>query len=135
MLRTAPNDFTTPSGASFFLSRDTPADQVRHNSPNRELVALGAANVAASFVSGTLPGYGSITRSRLAGDTGATTQMTSLLTGGFVLFVTFFLLGFLFYLPKCILAVIICVVGEFRFARIPVAVANAAWTYSLLDSR
>lgn len=79
-------------------------------SPNRELVAIGAANVAASFVSGTLAGYGSITRSRLAGSTGATTQMTSLLTGGMVLFVTYFLLGFLFYLPKCILSVIICVV-------------------------
>jgi MFS superfamily sulfate permease-like transporter len=31
-------------------------------SPNRELVALGAANIAASFVPGTLPAYGSITR-------------------------------------------------------------------------
>lgn len=31
-------------------------------SPNRELVALGAANLAASFVPGTLPAYGSITR-------------------------------------------------------------------------
>ncbi|SCV68855.1 BQ2448_976 [Microbotryum intermedium] len=79
-------------------------------SPNRELVAIGAANLVASFVSGALPGYGSITRSRLAGATGATTQMTSLLTGVFVLLVSFFLLGFLYALPKCILAVIICVV-------------------------
>lgn len=31
-------------------------------SPNRELVALGAANLAASFIPGTLPAYGSITR-------------------------------------------------------------------------
>lgn len=44
-------------------------------SPNRELVALGAANFGAAFVSGTLPGFGSVTRSRLAGQTGATTQM------------------------------------------------------------
>lgn len=44
-------------------------------SPNRELVALGAGNVVASFFSGCLPGYGSITRSRLAGNTGARTQM------------------------------------------------------------
>ncbi|KAM0755617.1 hypothetical protein T439DRAFT_320323 [Meredithblackwellia eburnea MCA 4105] len=79
-------------------------------SPNRELVAVGAANIAASFVVGTLPGYGSITRSRLAGDTGATTQMTSLLTGAFVLLVSYFLLGFLFFLPKAILATIILVV-------------------------
>jgi MFS superfamily sulfate permease-like transporter len=31
-------------------------------SPNRELVALGAANIAGSLVPGTLPAYGSITR-------------------------------------------------------------------------
>jgi MFS superfamily sulfate permease-like transporter len=31
-------------------------------SPNRELVALGAANLVASLVPGTLPAYGSITR-------------------------------------------------------------------------
>lgn len=79
-------------------------------SPNRELVALGAANVLTSTISGTIPGYGSITRSRLAGSTGATTQMASLLTGLGVLLVSFFLLGLLVFLPTCILAVIICVV-------------------------
>jgi MFS superfamily sulfate permease-like transporter len=31
-------------------------------SPNRELVALGAANLAGAFIPGTLPAYGSITR-------------------------------------------------------------------------
>lgn len=31
-------------------------------SPNRELVALGAANLAGSFVPGTLPAFGSILR-------------------------------------------------------------------------
>ncbi|KAK4055270.1 hypothetical protein OIV83_000552 [Microbotryomycetes sp. JL201] len=79
-------------------------------SPNRELVAFGSANIFTSLISGTLPGYGSITRSRLAGQTGANTQMTSLLTGTFVLLVTYFLLGFIVTLPKCILAVIILVV-------------------------
>lgn len=44
-------------------------------SPNRELCALGAANIVTSCVAGTLPGYGSITRSRLAGSTGARSQM------------------------------------------------------------
>lgn len=33
-------------------------------SPNRELVALGAANLVGSFIPGTLPAYGSITRYR-----------------------------------------------------------------------
>ena len=31
-------------------------------SPNRELVALGAGNLVGSFVPGTLPAFGSITR-------------------------------------------------------------------------
>ena len=31
-------------------------------SPNRELVALGVGNLAGSFVPGTLPAFGSITR-------------------------------------------------------------------------
>ena len=31
-------------------------------SPNRELVALGAGNIVGSFIPGTLPAYGSITR-------------------------------------------------------------------------
>ncbi|CEQ38700.1 SPOSA6832_00148, partial [Sporobolomyces salmonicolor] len=79
-------------------------------SPNRELTALGVANLSNSLFTGSLPGFGSITRSRLAAATGATTQMAGLLTGTFVLLVTYFLLGFLRSLPKCILAVIVCVV-------------------------
>lgn len=74
------------------------------------MVALGAANIVTSFVSGAIPGYGSLTRSRLAGATGATSCMAAFLTGISVLGVTFFLLPLLFYLPRCILAAIICVV-------------------------
>lgn len=78
--------------------------------PNRELTALGLSNIISSFLSGTLPGFGSITRSRLAASTGATTQFASFLTGVFTLGVTFGLLGLLRDLPKCILAVVVGVV-------------------------
>ncbi|PPQ88997.1 hypothetical protein CVT25_005095 [Psilocybe cyanescens] len=61
-------------------------------SPNRELVALGAANLAGSFVPGTLPAFGSITRSRINGDVGGRTQMASLVCSGVILLATFFLL-------------------------------------------
>lgn len=88
-------------------------------SPNRELCALGSANLFAAFCTGSLPGYGSITRSRLASATGARTQMSSLLTGTFVLLVTYFLLRFLGPLPKCILAVIVCVVVYSIFEETP----------------
>ncbi|BGP52635.1 hypothetical protein JCM8202_004835 [Rhodotorula sphaerocarpa] len=79
-------------------------------SPNRELCALGFANLCNSLCRGSLMGFGSITRSRLAAATGATTQMASLLTGTFVMLVTYFLLQYLSPLPKCILATIVCVV-------------------------
>ncbi len=74
-------------------------------SPNRELVALGAANVAAAFIPGTLPAFGSITRSRINGDVGGRSQMASLVCSGVVLLATFFLLPWMYYLPKCVLAV------------------------------
>lgn len=96
-------------GADLGRSHDAPADDYPI-SPNRELCALGFANVFTSFCTGSLPGYGSITRSRLAASTGATTQMASLLTGTFILLVTYFLLHLLAALPKCILAVIVIVV-------------------------
>ncbi|KAG5646214.1 hypothetical protein DXG03_004040 [Asterophora parasitica] len=79
-------------------------------SPNRELVALGVANLAGSFVPGTLPAYGSITRSRINGDVGGRTQMASLVCSAIVLLATFFLLPWLYFLPKCVLASIICLV-------------------------
>ena len=92
-------------------------------SPNRELVALGAANLGASFVPGILPAYGSITRwvviilwwtlrgaelwggrSRINGDVGGRTQMASLICSALILLATFFLLPYLYYLPRCVLA-------------------------------
>lgn len=73
-------------------------------SPNRELVALGAANLFGSLVPGTLPAFGSIIRSKINGDVGARTQLASLVTAGITLLATFFLLPYLYYLPRCVLA-------------------------------
>ncbi|PPQ63748.1 hypothetical protein CVT24_004257 [Panaeolus cyanescens] len=88
-------------------------------SPNRELVALGAANLAGSFIPGTLPAYGSITRSRINGDVGGRTQMASLVCSTIILLVTFFLLHWLYYLPKCVLASIIGLVVFSLLAETP----------------
>ncbi|KLO15100.1 sulfate permease [Schizopora paradoxa] len=79
-------------------------------SPNRELVALGAGNLAVSFIPGTLPAYGSLIRSRICADSGGTSQMTSLVCSLIVAFVTFSLLPLLYHLPRCVLAAVICVV-------------------------
>ncbi|KAI1788302.1 sulfate anion transporter [Ganoderma leucocontextum] len=88
-------------------------------SPNRELVALGAGNIVGSFIPGTLPAYGSITRSKLNGDLGGRTQMASLVTSTLVLLATFFLLPWLYYLPKCVLASIICLIVFSLLAELP----------------
>jgi len=64
-------------------------------SPNRELVALGAANLVAAFVPGTLPAAGSITRSRINADAGARTQMASIVCGVIILIATFFFPSFI----------------------------------------
>ncbi len=56
-----------------------------------------------AFVPGTLPAYGSITRSRINGEAGARTQMASLICAAIILVATFFLLPWLYYLPKCVL--------------------------------
>ncbi|KAI9511437.1 sulfate anion transporter [Russula earlei] len=88
-------------------------------SPNRELVALGAANLAGAFVPGTLPAYGSITRSRINGEAGARTQMASIVCAAIVLVATFFLLPWLYYLPKCVLGSIVCLVVYTLLAETP----------------
>ncbi|KAJ3810813.1 sulfate anion transporter [Lentinula aff. lateritia] len=79
-------------------------------SPNRELVALGAANIGGSLIPGTLPAFGSITRTRINGDVGGSTQMASLVCSAVILLATFYLLPLLYYLPKCVLASIITLV-------------------------
>ncbi|EJD46921.1 sulfate permease [Auricularia subglabra TFB-10046 SS5] len=88
-------------------------------SPNRELVALGAGNLFASFMPGTLPAYGSITRTRLNADIGARSQMTSIVCSAVILFAVFFLLPALYFLPKCVLASIICLVVYSILAEAP----------------
>ncbi|KAH9976090.1 sulfate anion transporter [Lactifluus volemus] len=88
-------------------------------SPNRELVALGAANLTGAFVPGTLPAYGSITRSRINGEAGARTQMASILCAVIILVATFFLLPWLYYLPKCVLGSVVCLVVYTLLAETP----------------
>ncbi|GMK59887.1 hypothetical protein CspeluHIS016_0901040 [Cutaneotrichosporon spelunceum] len=80
--------------------------------PNRELVAYGATNLVASTLTATgcLPVFGSPTRSRLNGETGGRTQMASLITSALVLLSIFFVIPWLYFLPRCVLAAIITTV-------------------------
>ncbi|CAG8551201.1 1531_t:CDS:2 [Ambispora leptoticha] len=83
----------------------------KHNyavSPNRELVALGAANLVGSFFQ-CIVAYGGMARSRINDRAGAKTQFSGLVTALFVLFCLFFLLPCFYYLPHAVLGSIVCV--------------------------
>lgn len=67
-------------------------------SPNRELVALGTANIISScFMS--LPAFGGYGRSKVNRSTGGRTPVSSIILAGLTLFTILFLLPYLYYLP------------------------------------
>lgn len=83
----------------------------KHNysvSPNRELVAMGVANIFGGLFQ-AIPAFGSLSRSKINDKAGARTQLAGFITALFVLLAIFFLLPFFYYLPKAVLAGIICV--------------------------
>ncbi|KAI7855966.1 sulfate transporter family-domain-containing protein [Circinella umbellata] len=83
----------------------------KHNylvSANRELVALGAANIVGGLFN-ALPAFGSVSRSKTNDRAGARTQMACMITGILALIAIFFLLPFFYYLPKPTLSAIIFV--------------------------
>ncbi|KAI8840684.1 sulfate transporter family-domain-containing protein [Chytriomyces cf. hyalinus JEL632] len=83
----------------------------KHNysvSPNRELVALGVANIVGSLFGGW-PAFGSLGRSAVNDAAGAKTQLAGLVTGGVVLVTMLYLLPLFYYLPKAVCSSIIVV--------------------------
>ncbi|KAI8841154.1 sulfate transporter family-domain-containing protein [Chytriomyces cf. hyalinus JEL632] len=83
----------------------------KHNysvSPNRELVALGFANIVGSLFGGW-PAFGSLGRSAVNDAAGAKTQLAGLVTGGVVLVTMLYLLPLFYYLPKAVCSSIIVV--------------------------
>ena len=99
-------------------------------SPNRELLALGAANIGAAFTGG-MPVAGGFSRTMVNFNAGARTQMAGLITAGLVGLVALTLTGLLQYIPKAALAAII-VVAVARL--IDFAALKQAWHYDRLDA-
>lgn len=84
---------------------------MRHNypvSPNRELVALGFANLIGAFF-GSYPVFGSLTRSSLADMMGARSQIFGVVTASLVLLTMLWLSQLFYYLPKVIMSSIVLV--------------------------
>ncbi|TPX32082.1 hypothetical protein SmJEL517_g04737 [Synchytrium microbalum] len=81
-------------------------------SPNRELVALGMANlIGCSF--GSWPCFGSLGRTVVNDAAGAKTQMSGLITGLFTFTTSIWLLPYFYFLPRAVCsAIIIVAVGR-----------------------
>lgn len=96
---------------------------------NRELVALGGANLAAA-VSGAFPVAGGFSRSVVNFDAGAHSQLASLMTAGLIALVALFLTPFLYYLPKAVLAatIIVAVLSLVDFS-----IIKKTWRFSKRD--
>lgn len=76
-------------------SKDLPGMQL---SPNRELVALGTANlVGACFMS--MPAFGGYGRSKVNKQTGGRTPMSSIFLSALTIICIFFVLPYFYYLP------------------------------------
>lgn len=79
-------------------------------SANRELIALGVANTVGGCFT-TLPAFGGFGRSKLNAQTGGTTPMSSIFLSGISLLCVFFVLPYLYYVPKPVLSAMASVVG------------------------
>jgi MFS superfamily sulfate permease-like transporter len=74
------------------------------------MVGLGAANIGAGLT-GTFVVNGSPTKTEIADSAGGRTQLTCLTTAGVVLIVLLFLTKPLQYLPNCVLASVVFLIG------------------------
>lgn len=97
--------------------------------PDRELVALGAANLGAGF-SGAMPVTGGLSRSIVNYDAGAETPMAGAMTAVAIALALLFLTPLLHYLPTATLAaiIIVAVSSLLDFRALP-----RTWAYSRAD--
>lgn len=114
---------------SVSVGRTLGAKRRERINPNREMVALGAANVASS-ISGGFPVTGGFSRSVVNFDAGAVTQFASVLAALGIALATLLLTPALYYLPQATLAAtIIVAVGSL----IDFNVLKTSWRFSKSD--
>ncbi len=97
--------------------------------PNREMVALGIANVA-SAVSGAYPAAGSFSRSAVNYNAGAQTPIAGIFAAIGIALVTVFLTRLLYYLPFATLAALIIIAA---LTLVDIQILGKAWAYSKRD--
>ncbi|KAL8969337.1 MAG: hypothetical protein Q9183_002046 [Haloplaca sp. 2 TL-2023] len=91
-------------------SKDRDGLQGMSLSANRELVALGVANVVGGCFM-ALPAFGGYGRSKVNASTGGRTPMSSILLSIVTVICILFLLPYFYYLPKVVLSAMISVVA------------------------
>lgn len=96
---------------------------------NKELVALGAANVVGGFFK-AYPVTGGFSRTAVNAQAGAKTPLASLITSGVVIVALLFLTPLFYYLPKAVLAAIIMTAV---FGLIDVAEVRHLWQVKRSD--
>jgi MFS superfamily sulfate permease-like transporter len=102
--------FFESSVAAKSLGEGTSELQGMTLSANRELIALGTANmVGGCFMA--LPAFGGYGRSKVNASTGGRTPMSSILLSLITLICVLFLLPYFYYLPKGVLSAMISVVA------------------------
>jgi high affinity sulfate transporter 1 len=79
-------------------------------SANRELIALGTANITGGLFM-ALPAFGGYGRSKVNASTGGLTPMSSILLSVITILCTVFLLPYFYYLPKGVLCAMVSVVA------------------------
>ena len=79
-------------------------------SANRELIALGTANIVGGMFM-ALPAFGGYGRSKVNAATGGTTPMSSIILSAITLICILFLLPSFYYLPKGVLSAMVTVVA------------------------
>ena len=91
--------------------------------PNRELLGMGAANIA-STAFGAMPGSSSFIRSAVNYQAGAKTQVSSMLSSGFVLAIVAVISAFANYIPIAAIAALLIMVAIrlINFEQIRIAV-------------
>ncbi len=97
---------------------------------NQELVALGIANLEASFSSG-YPVTGSFSRSAVSFAAGANTGLASIITVGLVALTVIFLTPLFNFLPKAVLATIIIVAAS---GLVDIQTLKHTWQYNKADA-
>ncbi len=97
--------------------------------PDRELIALGAANIGSGF-SGGFPVTGGFSRSVVNFDAGAETQLASVMTALGIGLAALLLTPLLYFLPKATLAATIIVAV---MSLIDIDLLKRAWHYSRSD--